>query len=489
MEYEIRHRFSAYLAAGVLVLLAYAILFLANQLFDVLIVAIVFVPAVLGAAVLGGLRPGIFATALTIPILYLLLEADHSAASLSANLALFSVVGALLSWGGGELHAARSRERQTASSLAHRSTELTTLLDTVLDAVVVIEPNGRIRSFNPAAERLFGYSPEEVIGQNVSMLMPAPYRRKHDGYLDHYLKTGEKRIIGTDRVVVGLRKDESTFPMKLAVGEVVIAGTRERYFVGFVRDLTSVEDTLERLQDAQNEVARLARFNELGEMASTLAHELNQPLATVANYIQGARRLLGESNDPKLLQLKDALQEAAQQTLRAADIIRHLREFVTRGDTDKQPSDLKSLVEEASALALVGSRERGVRTYFQVSELPPVLANRVQVQQVVVNLIRNAVEAMADSQSKVLTIRTGELEEAVYLEVVDTGPGIPTEVADRLFQPFVTDKPGGMGIGLSISRRIVESHGGTISAVANPEGGTTFRFTLPVLKEVPADVR
>ena len=487
MVYQIRSRFGGYLAAGGLVLLAYLTLHLFNQLFNVLIVATMFVPSVLGAAVLGGLGPGVFATVLATTIIFLLLSPGYPSTTLSANLALFGIVGLGLSWGGGELHAARSREASTAQNLAIRSKELTTLLDTVLDAVVVIQADGQITGFNPAAERQFGYAPDEVVGRNVSMLMPEPYRGKHDGYLAHYLKTGEKRIIGTDRVVVGVRKDGTTFPMKLAVGEMVMEDTRERYFIGFVRDLTAVEETLARLQDTQNEVARLARYNELGEMASTLAHELNQPLATVANYIQGSRRLLGDTTDPQLVQLREALQEAAQQTLRAGDIIRHLREFVARGETEKQLTDLKSLVEEASALGLTGAREKGVRTYFHLSELPRVLVNRVQMQQVLVNLIRNAMEAMRDGPSRVLTIRTGRENAMVYVEVADTGSGIPPEVAERLFQPFVTGKPGGMGIGLSISRRIVESHGGTISASPNGERGTVFRVTLPILEEVTSD--
>ncbi|RYD77183.1 MAG: PAS domain S-box protein, partial [Verrucomicrobiaceae bacterium] len=439
--------------------------------------------AVLGAAVLGGVGPGVLATAISLPILYGLLKDAYPAPSLYANLALFGLIGAGLSWGGGELHRARQREKETAKVLAERSTELSTLLETALDAVVVIEANGTMRGFNPAAERLFGYAPEDTIGQNVSILMPEPYRQKHDGYLSHYLTTGERRIIGTDRVVVGARKDGTTFPMKLAVGEMVMNG--KQYFTGFIRDLTAMENTLTRLQETQNEVARLARYNELGEMASTLAHELNQPLATIANYVQGSRRLLGDPTDPKLLMLKEALQEAANQALRAGDIIRHLREFVTRGETEKQPSDLQTLVEEAGALALGGAKEKGIKTFFELTETPAVLVNRIQIQQVLVNLIRNAIDAMSESKSKLLRLRTGSTGNRVFAEVSDTGSGIPPEVLERLYQPFVTGKRGGMGIGLSISKRIVEAHGGTIVAHALPAGGTVFRIELPTLEEVP----
>lgn len=466
-------------------LLAWAVLYVLELYFDIALVASLFVPAVLGAAMLGGAGPGLFATGAATPFVYTLLSAHSPDTTGPANIILFMLVGICLSWGGGELHAARQRERRTANYLAERSMELETLLNTVIDAAVVIEDDGRIRSINPAARRQFGYEPEEVVGKNVSMLMPEPYKGRHDGYLARYLRTGERRIIGTDRVVVGARKDGTTFPMKLAVGEMALNGSR--HFIGFIRDLTAMEETASRLQQSQNEVARLARYNELGEMASTLAHELNQPLAAVVNYVQGAQRLLTDATDPKLVQLQAALQEATRQTLRAGDIIRHLREFVTRGDADMQPSDVKTLVEEASALALAGSSESGIRTYFELSETPLVLANRIQVQQVLLNLIRNAVEAMRESENKVLTVRTSVDGGFVAVDVIDTGPGIPPEIQARLYQPFVTGKPGGMGIGLSIAKRIAEAHGGTISAWSTPTGGTKFHFSLPILEE-EADV-
>lgn len=474
---------SAYAWACVLVFLAWFALTGLDLFFEVVLVTVFFVPAILVAAVLGGIGPGLLATALASPIVYQVLTSSYSPELLPANIGLFVLIGFVLSWGGGELHAAWQREERTAAYLAERSMELETLLSTVLDAAIVIEDNGLIRSINPAARAQFGYEPDEVIGRNVSMLMPEPYRSQHDGYLKRYLRTGKRRIIGTDRVVVGARKDGTTFPMKLAVGEMAL--NDGRHFIGFIRDLTAMEETASRLHQSQNEVARLARYNELGEMASTLAHELNQPLAAVANYVQGAQRMLANETDPKLVQLRSAMQETANQALRAGDIIRHLREFVTRGDAEMEPSEVKTLIEEASALALAGSRESGVRTYFELSETPLVLANRIQIEQVLVNLIRNAMEAMRDSETKVLIVRTRSLEGFVSVEINDTGPGIPSEIEERLFQPFVTGKPGGMGIGLSIAKRIVEAHGGTISVAARPGGGTVFSFTLPVLGEAP----
>jgi two-component system sensor kinase FixL len=381
------------------------------------------------------------------------------------------------------LLSSRDETARTVETLQERDAHLQTIVDTVLDAMVVIDSAGIMQSFNASAVRQFGYTPAEAVGQNVSMLMPTPYREQHDGYVDRYLTTGERRIIGVDRVVVGRRKDGSTFPMKLAVGEVRQGDLI--YFTGFIRDLTEREESAAMLDQARGELARLSRLNELGEMASTLAHELNQPLSAIANYVQGSRRMLERMEGDVPATLRGALEETAKQALRAGDIIRHLREFVTRGDTDKAPEDIKHLIEEAGALALVGSRERGVKSVFDFSDVDGlVLADRVQIQQVLVNLMRNAMEAMKDSERKELTVRTRPTSNGrMAVEVEDTGPGIADDIAPTLFQPFVTTKSNGMGIGLSISKRIIESHGGELTVARNHAGGATFAFSLPLLPE------
>jgi two-component system sensor kinase FixL len=381
----------------------------------------------------------------------------------------------------------RRRAGETDETLREREAHLESILDTVLDATIVIDVTGKIQSFNVSAVRQFGYSADEVIGSNVSMLMPGPYKEQHDAYLSRYLTTGEKRIIGMDRVVVGRRKDGSTFPMKLAVGEVRRGD--KIYFTGFIRDLTEREESAAMLGQARSELARLARLNELGEMASTLAHELNQPLSAIANYVQGCRRMMEKLDDEQSLRIRGALDETAKQALRAGDIIRHLREFVTRGDTDKAPEDIKHLVEEAGALALVGSRERGIKSIFEFGvDSGMVVADKVQIQQVLINLMRNAMEAMRDSPRRELVVRARPVSaERMLVEVEDTGPFISDEIASQLFQPFVTTKPGGMGIGLSISRRIIESHGGELTVRRNQAGGATFTFTLPILTEASVE--
>ena len=478
----LRQPWAPYILAVILIAVTLVFRFVIGDLLTESAVGLLFTPSILVVAMLGGLLPGLFTTLVSaFAVAYVVVLRRDPIDATIFNIVLFLVVGTTIAWLGGLLRRARDEWAATRTTLQRREAHLQSVLDTVPDATIVIESNGTVTSFNTAAVRQFGYEPAEVIGRNVDMLMPAPYHEHHDGYLQRYAQTGEKRIIGIDRVVVGRRKDGSTFPMKLAVGETRTDG--RVYFTGFIRDLTEREETAAQLASAQGELARLSRLNELGEMASTLAHELNQPLSSIANYVQGCIRLLGQIPEQQANMLRGALEETAKQALRAGEIIRHLREFVTRGDTDKEPEDIKKLVEEAGALALVGSRERGIRAEFDFGPgSETVMADRVQIQQVLINLMRNAIEAMKDSTPRTLLVHTVEANGRLQVEVSDTGPGISDDVAARLFQPFLTTKPGGMGIGLSISRRIIRSHGGDLTYRRNEAGGATFSFTLPILE-------
>jgi two-component system sensor kinase FixL len=368
--------------------------------------------------------------------------------------------------------------RAAQASLREREAHLQSVLDTVPDAMVVIDTRGIMQSFSATAERLFGYRASEAVGKNVSILMPQPYRGHHDAYLSRYMATGERRIIGVGRLVVGQRKDGSTFPMELAVGEMR-SGDR-RFFTGFVRDLTERQQTQQRLHDLQSELIFMSRFTALGEMASTLAHELNQPLTAAASFLNGARRFLDRGKPDDVPMARDGIESAAEQMLRAGQIIKRLREFVARGETDRQPESLVKLIEEASALALVGARETGAQVSFSFDPaVGIVLVDRIQIQQVILNLVRNAIEAMQEVEQRQLEVSTRWVDpETVEIAVRDTGPGIAPEIAENLFQPFMTTKPQGMGVGLSISRTIVEAHGGRLWAEPNPGGGTIFHFTL-----------
>jgi two-component system sensor kinase FixL len=356
---------------------------------------------------------------------------------------------------------------------------LRSILATVPDAMVVIDEAGLILSFSAAAEKMFGCSESDVVGQNVKMLMPSPDRERHDQYLINYLTTGKRKIIGIGRVTTALHSDGNTFPIELAVGEAWSGG--RRIFTGFIRDLTERQETLLRLQDLQSELAHVGRVSEMGTLASSLAHELNQPLTAVASYCESARDLLGDDMDSETTaMIREAMDEAAKQSVRAGQIVRRLRDFMSHGETERHVESLQRLINEANALGLVGSREHGIDV--QVSLDPRadlVFVDRIQVQQVLVNLIRNAIDAMMDGPVRKLSIRTARKDGLTRVTVEDTGSGISDSIAEQLFQPFVTSKQTGMGIGLSICRTIVQAHGGRIWFEPGSNGGTAFHFTLP----------
>lgn len=369
-------------------------------------------------------------------------------------------------------------EAAIRASIETREQHLQSILATVPDAMIIIDEAGSITSFSAAAERLFGYQEAELIGRNVSCLMPQPDRGRHDEYIAHYLRTGERRIIGLGRVVVGQRRDGSTFPMELSVGEAGEDG--QRMFTGFIRDLTAKEQDELKLKELQAELVHVSRLSAMGTMASTLAHELNQPLAAVALYLETIRDILEEQEGDSSASLRSVMDDAAQETLRAGHIVRRLRDFVARGEVEKSLHDLPQLVSEASHLALVGARERGVRSFFALDPVAtPVLVDRVQIQQVLVNLMRNAIEAMVQSPIRDLRIATKLRPDGlIEVSVEDTGPGIAEEIQQQLFTAFVSTKANGMGLGLSICRTIVEAHGGRIWVEHPPRGGTRFHFTL-----------
>lgn len=362
--------------------------------------------------------------------------------------------------------------RATSEALLH------SILATVPDAMIVIDEEGVIVSFSAAAEQLFGFDENEAVGQNVTILMPEPDKRQHAGYLHRYLTTGQKRIIGIGRITIGQRRDGSTFPMELSVGEA--RTNHSRVFTGFIRDLTRRQATEVRLEEMQAELAHASRVSAMGTMASALAHELNQPLTAVANYVEAARDLLVDPNAENVGIVREALGDAATQAVRAGQIVRRLRDFIARGDTDKRVENLRGLINEANALALIGVAELGIDIRIEIDErIDGVLVDKVQIQQVLVNLIRNAVDALVDAPKRRLTISAIPIaDQMVQVSVVDTGSGLESDVESKLFQPFVSTKDAGMGLGLSICQTIIEAHDGTIWLDKPAEGGAAFSFTL-----------
>ncbi|MGI9434230.1 MAG: PAS domain-containing sensor histidine kinase [Geminicoccaceae bacterium] len=371
---------------------------------------------------------------------------------------------------------ASSVEEDTASG--DRDALLRSIIETSPDALLTIDDQGCILSFNPAAEMMFDYRTDEVIGKNVKCLMPPPYQDEHDGYIKRYLATGEKRIIGNGRQVLARKKGGDIFPIDLAVCEVQLA--EQRIFAGFIKDASARHAAEQSVHELRRELLHVSRLSELGEMASALAHELNQPLTAIINYLEACSRMLEQDSEASRGQTKGLMQKASSQASRAGQIIQQLRKFVTKGKTERRLEAINSVVQEAAELAMVGTRQHGIVMTFALADgLRDVMIDRVQIQQVIMNLVRNAIDALAEVEQRELIVRTSSLEHStVQIDVIDTGSGLAKEVAERLFQPFVTTKASGIGIGLSICRTIVDAHGGKLWANANPDGGTVFHLSL-----------
>jgi two-component system sensor kinase FixL len=376
--------------------------------------------------------------------------------------------------------------------LQEREARLRSILETAPDAIIVIDDRGIMESYSSAAERLFGFTAEEAVGQNVKILMPAPYREKHDGYLSHYLDTGERKIIGIGRVVVGQRKDGTTFPMELAVGEVTTGG--RRLFTGFIRDLTERQMNESRMQELQSELLHMSRLSDVGQMASAIAHELNQPLTAILNYVQAIRRIMISAGLAIPAKAAGAMDKVVVQATRASAIVQHLRSFIRKGETERSVEDLNKVVNDATALGLVGAKETGISVRVELSSEPlTVFIDKIQIQQVVFNLVRNSIEAMSEAPAPrnllVSVMQTHGLSEGgtAAVSVADSGPGLAPHVQEHLFQPFLTTKEKGMGLGLSICQSIIDGHGGRLEALTNAERGVTFRFSLPLLSQDEAN--
>ncbi|QYJ01418.1 PAS domain S-box protein [Thalassovita mediterranea] len=352
------------------------------------------------------------------------------------------------------------------------------ILQSVPDAMVVINDAGIITAVSKAAETLFGYEVDQLLGRNVSILMSPTDKSQHDGYISRYLRTGERRIIGIGRTVTARRADGSLFPIDLKIGEAKIG---DHYlFTAFMRDLTEQRRNETRMKALQAELVHFSRLSSVGTMASALAHELNQPLTVVTNYLEAARDMLDAPDEETMKMVQEALNEAAKQSVRAGQIVRKLRDYVSRGEVEKRPTDLVPLLGDAVALVQTEmSTATGAISVSVAESTPHVMIDPIQIQQVIINIVRNAIEAMGTQIDPKIEIRAMIGGNGMVLVTIeDNGPGIDREVSEHLFRPLASSKSTGMGLGLSICRTIVEAHGGTIEAMPAGDTGTRFAFTL-----------
>ncbi len=360
--------------------------------------------------------------------------------------------------------------------------EFRALLDAAVDGIIAIDHEGNVVEFNPAAQRLFGYTAEEIIGRNVSELMPEPDRSRHSGYIQRYLETGNQKIIGIGREVTGRRADGTAFPLHLSVGDA--KGGR---FIGIIRDLSAEKAAEEEGQKLKDRLAEVDRFSLMGEMAAGLAHEINQPLSAIATYAQAGERLMAQ-DEVDMKALEETWPKISDQALRAGQIIQSLRGLVGKREAREDRLDINEVVRNVLNLIEADARAEGITvTTEYAAEIPPIRGDAVQLQQVLLNLTRNAVDAMRGGlhQEKGIRIRTETLDDshAVRVAVVDHGHGVSQQLADSIFHPFVTTKAEGLGVGLAVSRTIIQAHGGDLYYKPNPEGGSVFEFSLPIEQE------
>lgn len=369
----------------------------------------------------------------------------------------------------------------TSTPISAPISGLTAVMNTLVDAAIVIDSHGAVQLINPAGEAIFGYPAAALIGRNVTVLMPEPYHSEHDGYINNYLNTGEKKIIGIGRDVQGRRRNGEVFPMNLAVGEM--EGTGSVLFIGIIRDLTDRHLRAAEFDALQARHFHLSRVAAMNEMGAAIAHEINQPLAATANYIETAKILASRTTGTGEA-LAPVLDQALDQNKRAAEIISRMRTFIERGDINLGAVDLEQALDDSLLLSLTKFRDTGIEVERRIDpDATTVRGDAVHIQQVLVNLIRNGCEAMADSPTKRLVVtvaRDGEHADMVRISLADTGVGLTPDILPDLFTAFTSTKRGGLGVGLSISRSIVRAHGGRIWAAGHEGGGATFSFTLPL---------
>ena len=378
--------------------------------------------------------------------------------------------------------------RRKEEESAHRYTEekYRLVVETASDVVISLDETSTILLANPATTRVFGYDPAELIGKPLTMLMPEFLRKLHEAGFKRYVATGQRHINWQGTELTGLRKNGKEFPVEVSFGELIQDG--HRVFTGFIRDISERKQAQRAIQNAQAELARVSRLTTMGELAASIAHEVNQPLTAVNNNSNACLRLLANQNlQPDVL--RRALEEIVADGTRASAIIARIRAFIKKAPAEKNRLDVNEVIGEVLVMMGHGFEQNRILLQSELAQaLPPVLGDRVQLQQVLLNLIMNGIEAMSEVTNRPRTLWVqSRIDESgdVLIAVRDSGTGLGSE-SDSVFTPFFTTKTNGMGMGLPISRSLIEGHGGRLWSSPNFPHGAVFSFTLPVDAESPS---
>ena len=373
--------------------------------------------------------------------------------------------------------------KQFKNKNLEREAKLNSIFNAAVEGIITINETGIIESVNASVTNILGFQESELVGSNVNMLMPSPHKEQHNSYLQHYQRTGRPKIIGYVREIEGKHKNGSLVPMDISVAEYKI--DHKRYFTGIIRDVSERKRKEQLDKQHLDELAHVTRLGLMGEMASGIAHEVNQPLAAIATYCQVGLRNI-QTDQPDLKKLFETIQKTETQAIRAGRIIRRMREFISSNTRHMSTVNINKLVQDVIGLCQDDCKHFEIDVHFEPLEaLPDVSVDEIQIEQVLLNLVKNSIDALSGIETKKLrrlTIQNylnhdGQIE----VRVKDNGPGIDNKDQTEIFKPFYTTKKSGMGMGLSISRSIIEAHEGVLRFNSKSDKGTTFYFTLPVL--------
>jgi two-component system sensor kinase FixL len=354
-------------------------------------------------------------------------------------------------------------------------------MEAAVDAIIIIDEAGLIQRFNPAAERMFGYEEADIRGQKVNALMPEPHSSRHDGYLKRYDDTRQAVIIGQGREETGLRKDGSTFPMLLSVGE--IRQDSDMRFVGIVRDMSDIQAAKEQVWQLEEQLLHADRLVILGELTAGIAHEINQPLTAIAAYADAGRKIMDREDAFQREGMHSICERIGEQSRRAAEVVQRLRKLVRSGTVSKARHDINQII--TNTLLLFNYEVKKYNTslnFFPIEPAQELYVDEIQIQQILVNLVKNSLDALAEASSGDgrIDIRVEKTGTRIDVSVTDNGPGVEEALRSKLFEPFFTTKPKGVGLGLSICKNIAAAHGGNLQYEPGVPAGSRFTLSLPL---------